>query len=194
MASFAPGGPRTFKFEQSDLKGFLDQRHKDGVCAALVIEWLAGGGDLSRQRPTRGIKTKQRIEKLQDRVMSGGIFDAFQEYGLVRAGGDDIISSEGRSTDDLVSFICGTISYYYIALNASDDVGHALGAITGDHCGKYFDPNGQESTFDRNLAQYRSTVKGALVYHQTFGLGNIIVVRLSPLAKLATTHLRRMPR
>lgn len=36
---------------------------------------------------------------------------------------------------------------------------------------------------------------GAIIYHQTFGLTNIIVVPfMSPLAKLKTMHLRRMPR
>jgi len=194
VASFAPGGPRTVKFEQSDLTRFLDQRHRDGVSAAMVIEWLAGGGDLSRQRPTRGIKTRQRIEKLQDQTMNRGTFEAFQEYGLVRAGGDDMTTSDRRTTDELVDFICGTIGYYYLVLNATDDVGHALGAITGSQSGKYFDPNMHETTFDGNLATYRSTVKGAIVLHQTFGLTNIIVVRLNPHVNLQTMHLRRMPR
>lgn len=194
MASFAPGGPRTVSFDQSDLKGFLDQRHKDGVCAALVVEWLAGGGDLSRQRPTRGFKTKQRIEKLQDKVMGGGIFDVFPEYGLVRAGGNDIISTDQHSVDDLADFICGTIGAYYLALNATDDVGHALGAITGNAFGKYFDPNSHETTFDGNLAKYRSTVKGAIGMHTAYGLDKIIVVRVQPMTGLASNHMRRVAR
>lgn len=193
MASFSPGGPRTVNFDQSKLTKFLDKRHSDGVCAALVIEWLAAGGDLSRQRLTRGIGTKQRIEKTQDRTMNRGLFKAFEEYGLVQAGGDDIISSERRTTEDLVDFICGTVGYYYLSLNASDDLGHALGAITGSKSGKYFDPNMHETSFDGNPAKYRSTVKGAIVLHQTYGLVNIIIVRLNPHAKLAAMHLPRMP-
>ncbi len=93
--------------------------------------------------------------------MSGGLFNAFEEYGMVRAGGNDIIGSEKSSTDDLVAFVCGTVGYYYLSLNASREEGHALGAI---------------------------------VYHQTFGLSDIIIVRLNPHANLATMHLRKMPR
>src|SRR5688572_21695921 len=89
-------------FNQSELTAGLGPRAQGGVCKVLVMEWLAAGGNLDRA--TRNLRmvarrrgddaalnvsaaVGRRIEDAQANTMP---LDLVRDYGLVRAGGDDL--------------------------------------------------------------------------------------------------------
>lgn len=170
-----PMPPRTVDFEQKNIIKSFAARHSEGVCFALVVEWLSNGGDLSKMRLTRGKASTERINKLQDLMKDK--HTAFREYGLSEAGDP----FETDSAEEMAAWVCNNRGCYQVGLYGGGR-GHAIGAITRAQRGQLFDPNSFEKTYDGNLALYRTSFQGVLEhYQQEEKLAHLGAYRLSPL-------------
>jgi hypothetical protein len=170
-----PVPARTVAFEQKDILKSFAARHSEGVCFALVVEWLFNGGNLSKMRPTRGKASRERINNLQDLMKDK--HKAFRDYGLSEIG-EPLITD---SAEEMAAFVCDNVGLFQVGLYGSGR-GHAIGAITRPQKGQLFDPNNFEKTYDSNLALYRTSFKMVVQnYQEDEKLESLGAYRLSPL-------------
>lgn len=166
---------RTVDFKQKKIIKSFAARHSDGVCFALVVEWLSAGGNLSNMRPTRGKASRERINNLQDLMRDK--HTAFREYGLSEVG-DPLITD---SAEEMTAWVCNNRGCYQVGLYGGGR-GHSVGAITSAQKGQIFDPNNFEKTYDGNLALYRISFQAVLEdYRDEENLTTFGAYRLSPL-------------
>ena len=182
------------QFNQSELTASLGPGAQGGVCKVLVMEWLAAGGDLDRaMRNLRMVSRRRgddrvqsvsaavgkRIEDAQANTMP---WDLVREYGLVRAGGNDL---GGGTVQQLIAYVTGHVGYYYIAVNppvGQPGAGHALGAVTTSlNNGRVFDPNeGELSPGGLTPNFFPGAVGQFATHYAQAGLTHQIAMRVLP--------------